>query len=382
MKNAVIFVDATQSYPKRFSAGNSKVEFIARGLIDQGYYVATINPVAGDPACTAIERGTANGIDYCIFPQQGNKLFASIKNLRAFYKELKQKRQPGADNFMVIDYAIYPYFLIDVLFAKLLGYRMMAISHEWHAALEQSFGKRIFSKIFDKTFGYFTVGILPISQYLEDKVAHFGKPMLRIPTLADFSVQPQGDAQQGNYFLFCGHARFFRLIIVMLEAFELYRTKGGTRNLTLVLGGDESDVAKVQDYIDEKSLTSSAIIKTKLPYPVLLEHYHNAIALLLPLSPESIQDQARFSQKVAEYLSVKRPIITVNVGEIRHYFKDMETAYIANDLTAEAFAQQFKRAEEDPEKADTIGQKGFDLGKKHFDYKSNGKALHEFLTKI
>ena len=43
----VVFIEATQDYPHRFSAGNVKVEFIGRGLVENGAQVSIINSPLG-----------------------------------------------------------------------------------------------------------------------------------------------------------------------------------------------------------------------------------------------------------------------------------------------------------------------------------------------
>ena len=78
--------------------------------------------------------------------------------------------------------------------------------------------------------------------------------------------------------------------------------------------------------------------------------YKNATAHLIPLS-NSIQDTARFPNKISEYLASAKPIITTDVGEIKHYFKDMdnfdeildsliEDIYLTYDTNRDGFLQR------------------------------------------
>ena len=115
-------------------------------------------------------------------------------------------------------------------------------------------------------------------------------------------------------------------------------------------------------------------------YNNLLEEYRRGLALIIPLDPYYDQDKARFSQKIAEYLSTKSAILTNKVGEINCYFKDDEI--ITCEFNKESFAKTFKWIELHPEECKTTGIKGFERGNKEFCYKIVGKKLYYFLDSI
>lgn len=122
-------------------------------------------------------------------------------------------------------------------------------------------------------------------------------------------------------------------------------------------------------------------IKSRLPYSELYYEYLTASALLIPLDPDSEQDKARFSQKIAEYLSTGTPVISCKVGEIPYYFEDRKNMIFA-DYTIEGFADSMLWIQNNEGKARSIGNAGFQTGVKFFDYKLFGNKLHEFLQNI
>ena len=77
---------------------------------------------------------------------------------------------------------------------------------------------------------------------------------------------------------------------------------------------------KIEDFV---------IFIQQIPYVELIEIYESSLGLLIPLDPNSLADIARFSQKIAEYLSSSRPVITNNVGEIPYYFTDRKDIIIS-----------------------------------------------------
>lgn len=148
----------------------------------------------------------------------------------------------------------------------------------------------------------------------------------------------------------------------------------------MILNGPENYKQNIVKYIEEKELSERIVIKSKLPYKDLINEYLNAKALLIPLDPNYEQDEARFSQKIAEYIASRRPIITNNVGEIKYYFKKDEA--IICDFTEEAFADTFKWAEENKGKCDVIGENGYRRGDTDFNYNSKGRELYNFLQTL
>jgi len=121
--NNVVFIDSTQNYPKVFSAANTKVEFIAKGLIEQDDTITVINSLYGYRNVKKVESGKTKGITYYIFPRKGLLLWSYITNLSKFFQILKQVRTKDQRNFIFIDFAHYPFFLIDIFFSKILKYK-------------------------------------------------------------------------------------------------------------------------------------------------------------------------------------------------------------------------------------------------------------------
>jgi glycosyltransferase involved in cell wall biosynthesis len=381
----VVFINTTQNYPFRFSAGNTKMEFIAKGLKEtkNSYNIFVINDLIGNKENMTLLSGKRNEIYYFCLPRRKNILFTYIQNLFWYVKKLYNIRKNSERNFIFNDTVFYPQFILEIFIAKILGYKLVSICHEWHISFPHKGIKRLSNYIFDKTFGYFSQGILPISSYLEKKVAHFNKPMLRLPILADFKTQKKVcNTASDSYFVFCGHALYSSTIKLILESHKIIINKGYSAKLILILSGSKKDLQHIQDRITQYNLTQFIEIKTNIPHNELTLLYENALALLIPLSPHSVQDQARFSQKIAEYLCSQRPIITVNTGEIPYYFENRVTAFIANKFTPEELHLELETVIKDTNLSNEVGLSGFKLGQQKFDYRSNGERVHRFLSSL
>ena len=142
--------------------------------------------------------------------------------------------------------------------------------------------------------------------------------------------------------------------------------------------GTNMYLCKIAMDIVAKKMEHEILIKRKLPYKELLRLYSDAIALIIPLDPDSEQDKARFSQKIAEYTSSKTPIITNWVGEIPYYFHQGKDVVIAQDYSEKGFSDVFLWCLSHKQELLEIGYHGYQIGKENFNYKKMGIELFNF----
>ena len=182
-----------------------------------------------------------------------------------------------------------------------------------------------------------------------------------------------------KYFLFCG-APNLKLIRFILETYDRIDTSSRV-HLYLVVNGKKESLDRMHAEIGK--MKNKDFIKTfsRLPYADLVQLYLGAIGLLIPLR-NNFRDIARFPHKIGEYTAAGNPIITTNYGEIKNYFKDQETALIANDYDVDQFAKKLEFVVDQPEQAKQIGFNGHQVGLEHFNYESYGIRLKEFMRSL
>ena len=379
MKENIVFLDATQEYPVQFSASNTKVEMMGRGLRALGCRVLVINSIIG--RATAQGAGSNGVLEYFSFRQPISKYCGWVFNIVPLYRLLRNRRQAGTANVIVTNTHYYPMFVMYVLLGRMTGYRLTFMFDEWHVTGEdRTLAKRLNAGLLNYTFGYFLDGILPISSFLEQKASRFGKKLLRLPVLADYDqLQPLSDSDESySYFLYCAQAAYLRVILILLDALALYASAGRQEKLVMILSGKNEHFDRVRREIDVRGLGCRVEIRTDIPFDELHQLYREALALMIPLDPESIQDRARFPQKIAEYLAAARPIITAGVGEIPHYFRDKRDVVLATSHSPEAYAEAMLRVAGDPQQAAEIGRRGRCLGERVFDYRTHCRKLCAF----
>ncbi|WP_303236131.1 glycosyltransferase [Phocaeicola coprophilus] len=374
----IVFTCCTDNYPLSFSANNTKDEFIAKGLKDCS--ITFINRLWGYKEKSSITEGeTENKYKYYIFPKKSNKLITIIFNTISLFKILKRCKKNDEQNIMIIDTGYYIFFIIYVIYAKVLGYKILHIITEWPLAFKLGVVARFDAQLYVNSFGYFVDGILPISEALIEKTKKFKKPILKTPILGEYSKNI--NSQEGNYFVYCANAGYYRIIDFVINAFALYRKSHDNGKLFLVLYGKELAIKRVQEAIKNKYLIEYIEIVSKLSTEELTQLYANSIGLLIPLDPNSLQDKYRFSQKIAEYLATQTPIITCNVGEIPYYLKDKESCIIA-EYTIESYAKAMEWIIDNREKAKEIGINGYKVGNKNFNYQIYGNQLIKFIEQL
>ena len=383
--NNIIFLGCTQNYGYQFSAANTKVEFLAKGLKELGDHCTIHNGIIGTAqiAKKDIKQNSFVG-SIITYPKKGNQFISWILNLPQLSEDLKSCYKKGFNNYIILEAPDYHIYLLYVILAKILKYKIAVISHEWLPTISSTHPiRKPAAFLYTFTFGYFADTILPISEYIIKKIQRFKKPYIKIPITAEFNQLTSKRANVEKYFLYCVYAAYTRVIFQIIDAFTKYKTESTSNNskLILILAGSQEHILAIQNYINKNELQKEITIKSKIPYSTLVDLYSNAQALIIPLDPDNKQDEARFSQKIAEYLSSGSPIISNNVGEIKHYFTDKKDIILC-DYDVNGFIDAFKWVSNHPTEAKQIGANGFYLGKKEFDYRVLAQRLHNFLKEI
>lgn len=386
MEKKIVFLGATDNYPLTFSANNSKNELIAKGLIENNNQVVFINKPEGDLRIQTNHYYTENneGIKYYIFPKRIlNKLPLIMKNLIWTFRILKKERQEEIVNFVVLCHTRFPTSLFHFLFAKILKFKIIFLITEWHLSYENlNLLQKIDFYLYDRILAHYSNCIFPISSYIENKLARYNKPMLKVPILANYDgIDMINRTIKCDYFLYCGGLGYYNVIELIILSFNVLIKKKFCVKLYLVLNGTyggTNNLKKIKNLVEKNQLTNNIVILQNIPKSKLYELYKKALALLIPMRPID-KDVARFPQKIGEYLSTGRPIITGEVGEVKIFFSHNVNAYIVKKYTIEAYSEIMIYVFEHRDQANEVGQEGYQLGKKVFNYHIYGKKISGFL---
>lgn len=382
MKDNIVFIEVSTDYPISFNAGNTKMEYIAKGLNELGCSTLAINNWASTTNDDVDESGISKeGVEYTTFNRKGK--INIIENYRKTCRILKERKSNNKSNIAILSTSRSHYMLLDIIAARMCGYKTLFLFHEWRGALKMhSIFHKIDAWIKDHIIIRLFDAYLPISHYLLEKCNKVSnkKKKLIVPVLADFSKIPQQNNIKERFTYCCG-IWFIMRHPMLLDAMDLLVEKHRNSELVLILSGNEKDIELFKENIKTRKCANNITIRTRVPFDELNDIYSSSLGLIIPLEPDSIADTARFSQKIAEYIATGRPIITNAVGEIPYYFKDKESAYIT-EYSAEGFYKVMDEIIREQDKAAQIGYKGFEVGLNYFDYKKSSIDLLKFSGKI
>jgi glycosyltransferase involved in cell wall biosynthesis len=230
------------------------------------------------------------------------------------------------------------------------------------------------------TYAYRLVSkVICISDFLLDIVREGSpnKPILKVPTIVDYTKFERSYHSEKTYFLFCGSAVYYEIIDFIIEAYE--KLGQDRYQLYVVSNGNPEQMQRIKTRIAQSSYHKSINLLSGLSYEHLTQLYIGSKALLIPLL-ERKQDIARFPHKVGEYCAAGRVIISTKVGEMAAYFRDQENALLAESPDPVSFSRKMQFVIDYPEQAEKIGLNSYLTGKANFDHTRLGEKVYQFLT--
>lgn len=395
MKNEkdLVIILGSSSFPYEISAANVKNELTARSLIRAGYDVfilSKISTVMNNKSSNInyLKEGQKNGINYRFvggevfkpknFIVRQKSLLRGLRNEYKFYKKNKHRKITILLSITWFHLIIYYYII-----SKILKLQIVMSIMEWHVVQEDRSGlQKVNDYLFDNWAPKLFKKAIPISNYIDDKLKERNTKLKTyiLPVLTDIDEFKNVNVKiSDKYFLYCGHAGYIDVIYFVINSFKRFHDKNENIKMHLVINGSKTQLEKLSTYIDLKGLTNYIRILTKIPYRDLIIQYKNTLALLIPLR-ETEQDRARFPQKIAEYVSTCRPIITNEWGEVKFYFKNRVNAYICNRCDEIEFCETMMEIVNDPNKSDEIGKNAFLFAEEYFNYSNHSEQLKSFIN--
>jgi glycosyltransferase involved in cell wall biosynthesis len=279
---------------------------------------------------------------------------------------------------------IYTQYFGILLFYNLLSkiFNFKTILHyvEFRSKVkERNWLYRINDLLFDRFAVFFCDKIIPISTSLNSYILslkHTADTLI-IPPICDFqyfdSIEPE--ISDKRYFVFCASISYEDVFLFIIESF-LKLNDSKEINLHLVINGELTNptVKKLLETNNERIFVFS-----NMDYKKLIAKYKGSLAQLIPLR-NSLQDGARFPQKICEFLAAHRPIVTTAFGEINHYFINNLNAIIAMDYKINTYSQKMEWVLNNPDKLEAIAHNSYVIGCSHFNIQSYSSKIEKFLS--
>jgi glycosyltransferase involved in cell wall biosynthesis len=322
---------------------------------------------------------------------------AFLDTVRGIYRSVRLIASRGKDrpDVLVLYTPTFLKFIFPMLVAKLFHVPMVVESCEIRST-STDFVPGIIRRIansgellLERLIPFFAVGVLGISRGILQYYKERGLPQeaaCLLPVLVDLDREQKCDhvvveQLKGERFLL--HSGSFEekeglvyLVQAVAKVHEEYP------NIKLVFTGfaTKSTQIKILEYAGSRTGAEWIIFTGFLSRQELIWCYKNAIGLLCCRS-NSVYANYGFPTKLAEYLSVGRPVVATSVGDIKEYLADEETAFLAEPENVESIALAIRRLLHDPVHAEKIGQQGAEVARQYFDYRNHIEKVSNFIRR-
>lgn len=376
-----------------FDAVNTKSYYMAKILKSYGLNVIILSGIYYHPEPFCKKVGKYKSIKYylpSVYPKTASKIKRTYYRLAHTWRVtcilIYLKNKWGKIHYIFEDNSTpFPFlFLLDWLGVIDLIFNL----EEWPLSHNISYKRKLWSHFFIVCAFKKCKKIVCVSSYLIAQAIKYNKKSrgFKLPALTEFNelkcetlIKADDKQNKITRFLYCGHVGYSEVIETIIGAYEnICRLRKNVKvELLLILHGDELKLQKISDYASR--LEYPIKIKSKLSEADLFAEYSQASVLLAPLRLTD-QDRARFPQKIAEYVSLSKPIITTCVGDIDQYFEPDKSAIFIDDFSVSELQKKMNYAIDNNEKIVGIGVEGNASGRKYFDYKKYITRFGDFVT--
>lgn len=313
----------------------------------------------------------------------------NMNKLSGFFSEFillyKRRKQISAAIFYGASFWELLYYS---LLSKLFGFKLAIQYVEYRSSIPSrtELLVRLNDYLFDNYCFFYCDGMIAISEFLKNRSLSKNKklPLIKVPAITDFddfAVAP--NKENGNYLMYCGGIEYLPVIDFITDLFERLKTDNIYQgNLMLIIGGIKSDHLNIlEDRLKNHKFYPNIIIKKNVPHKNIPALYVGADLLLIPLR-KTLQDIARFPHKISEYTASKIAILSTDTGEVGYYFKSGTSAILANEYSVDSYYEAVSGYLRSSEKMKEIGENGYEIGMKNFNYKAYSQQLENFLSNI
>ena len=377
-------------------AETQRARLIALGLVETGCTVTVVSRCWSaedwDEASGLPAEGFSGGIGYIntsgALTRPGSWVERKVRRLGGLLGEaglVLRRGLTGRLDAAILSTGSYWRILYYWMLSRIAGFAIVLNKVEQHTSMIRNPNafKRASAFLLDHHAPKLADGVIPISGFLADQTRQIapGKPLLKVPILVDRSrFDGLVRSPECIYFLFAGYLAYLGIVRFILRAFDSCRSER-VAYLYLVVNGSAEEFAQLHAEVASCGKKEFVKIFSKLTDRELSQLYMNAYALLIPLRP-TVQDIARFPHKIGEYCASGRPMVTTNVGEVRDYFKNRETAFVVQNYDEQEYARAIEEVLEDPALADRVGGEAMRLAGETFHYQAYGRQVRDFIEHL
>jgi glycosyltransferase involved in cell wall biosynthesis len=298
-----------------------------------------------------------------------------------FFILIKRKTE---NNYLILESMVEFYSAIPVLFAKILGYKIIHDIVEDFSKLNDdiSINQKITFKLnqwYQKKIKSYCSGIIVISENLFLKFKKTQIPIIKIYNSVPYQLQVSIEERPSKFiFFYSGSFSSKDGVLDLIDGFEKIALSRNDIELHLVGSGDRLYFEKCLRKIEnKKNIKYFGYVTEDRMFELL-----TASNILCVTRTNSEFANNGFPFKLAEYLSFGIPVLTTTVSDIPYILKNGDTVFFAEPNNPNSIAETISLIIENYSNAIRIGMKGKIFCEKEFSIELVGKMLKDFIDKI
>lgn len=318
------------------------------------------------------------------------KFFNNLKlSLFLFFELRKLAKKTKIDSIVLARECITEILCVLKIFSKLYSVPLIVNIMEYGPALPnyRNFRNKIRWNLLLK----FCDAYIVISKWLMNKLSLYNKPLFYFPIIFDphiidnFINEIPRDFLKNDLFskkhilIYSSSNAYTDLLEFSLKALSLLKNY----DFLFVITGNYTEEQKKywKSVIKTLNLENKVVFSGYLTEKEFFALMKSSTALLIPLL-NNTRHQARFPQKILDYIYLEKPIISTKVGEIAEHFVDNETAFLDETITPEGYSKKIEFVLNNSQKANTVAKKAKEYITKEFHFLKCTKELKNFLDQI
>jgi glycosyltransferase involved in cell wall biosynthesis len=231
-----------------------------------------------------------------------------------------------------------------------------------------------------------------ISKFLETHLAKIAPKVPRVIVSAPVDVRKyRYDSQQAEIFrkkfglekslvlMYSGSHFGIKGASVLIQAFKNLAAENN--QLKLIITGDLDHCQgdqNLKQIVGKLNLEGKLILTGYLPESEIVPAMSAADILIEPKT-DHVANMAAFPQKLAEYLSVGKPIVASAIGDIPQYLHSGENALLCRPGDPQSLAETIRTLMKNPSLRQELSKKARETAMKYFDNKKIAQRLEHAL---
>jgi glycosyltransferase involved in cell wall biosynthesis len=372
-----------------------RVLMLASGLAALGHEVHILAPYkfSAGPLTGEIDGVQVHWGAY-IVRQSSYSPLARIKKRYLMYKTCRQLLRQGLDWLILYDFGIegLPFLLL----ARQAGCRVAADNCDMPFISKQNPFKDILRLTSDRMGHLLVTPYLnlnfAISAYLEEYLQQIAPHVPRVRVLAPvdlgkFEQRPEAAAAfREKYGLhgvpvigYFGSAWTVKGLDVLLQAAQKLSTSNKT--FKLLVSGNSDKNPDLVGRIDELNLKDAVILTGFLSTDDLITVMSAADILVEPKTADE-ENLAAFPQKLAEYLSLGKPIVASAIGDIPEFLHDQDNALLCRPGDPDSLTTALRHLVADGDLRKQLSRNARATAQCYFDCRVIARKIETALLKI